>query len=150
MHPFKYRNVISTWSSGTGGAGIAGSLSYAGLIQLGLSPTVTMLIMLVSPVLEAIAFWIILRKPDTSKFKLTTHQPDVDVDADETSDTKNQSSSKDLVHNQEAQSPETQKLVGIREKFRYIPSLFKYMIPLTLVYLFEYFINQGLVIYNLI
>ena len=28
-------NVISTWSSGTGGAGVFGALSYAGLIKAG-------------------------------------------------------------------------------------------------------------------
>jgi battenin len=33
----------------------------------------------------------------------------------------------------------------ILEKLRIIPSLLMYMIPLGLVYLFEYFINQGLV-----
>jgi battenin len=33
----------------------------------------------------------------------------------------------------------------IAEKLRIIPSLLVYMIPLGLVYLFEYFINQGLV-----
>lgn len=33
----------------------------------------------------------------------------------------------------------------VGEKLRLVPGLLKYMIPLGLVYLFEYFINQGLV-----
>lgn len=37
------------------------------------------------------------------------------------------------------------KSTSLSYKFSLIPSLFKYMIPLFLVYLFEYFINQGLV-----
>lgn len=34
---------------------------------------------------------------------------------------------------------------GFKEKVMYLPSLFKYMVPITLVYFLEYFINQGLV-----
>nr|CAD7444752.1 unnamed protein product [Timema bartmani] len=40
------KNVVSTWSSGTGGAGILGASSYAGLTSLGLSPSKALLIML--------------------------------------------------------------------------------------------------------
>lgn len=43
--------VISWWSSGTGGAGLLGSLSYLGLTQAGLSPQHTLLSMLGIPVL---------------------------------------------------------------------------------------------------
>ncbi|XP_022187523.2 battenin isoform X2 [Nilaparvata lugens] len=32
----------------------------------------------------------------------------------------------------------------LKEKFSYLPKLFKYMVPIGLVYLFEYLINQGL------
>nr|CAD7403700.1 unnamed protein product [Timema poppensis] len=47
------KNVVSTWSSGTGGAGILGASSYAGLTSLGLSPSKSLLIMLVIPALMA-------------------------------------------------------------------------------------------------
>lgn len=43
--------VISWWSSGTGGAGLLGSLSYLGLTQAGLSPQHTLLSMLGIPIL---------------------------------------------------------------------------------------------------
>jgi hypothetical protein len=48
-----FRNVISTWSSGTGAAGILGASSYAGLTALGLSAVNSLLMMLVVPVLMA-------------------------------------------------------------------------------------------------
>jgi battenin len=46
-----FRNVISTWSSGTGAAGIMGAGSYAGLTALGLSTVDSLLLMLIVPVL---------------------------------------------------------------------------------------------------
>ena len=46
-----YRGQVSTWSSGTGAAGVAGSLSYAGLTAVHVSPRTTLLIMLVVPCL---------------------------------------------------------------------------------------------------
>ena len=48
-----FRNVISTWSSGTGAAGILGASSYAGLTALGLSAVNSLLVMLVVPALMA-------------------------------------------------------------------------------------------------
>lgn len=48
---FYPRAVISWWSSGTGGAGLLGALSYLGLTQAGLSPQHTLLSMLGIPAL---------------------------------------------------------------------------------------------------
>lgn len=86
-----------------------------------------MLLMLCVPLIEGAAFWCLLRNPCTipkkdseSSFKIT---PDDQETAVENKNTK----------------------LSFGDKLRYIPSLFKYMIPLALVYLFEYFINQGLV-----
>ncbi|XP_050082656.1 battenin [Anopheles aquasalis] len=121
------KNVISTWSSGTGGAGIAGSLSYTGLTELGLTPKTTILIMLVVPALEAVAFWVLLRHKDTDK-------PAVMADDKEKAEEIDYST-----------LPEEERpLENWNQKLRYIPSLFIFMIPLILVYLLEYFINQGL------
>lgn len=126
------RNVISTWSSGTGGAGIAGSLSYAGLIDLGLSPVTTLLIMLVVPALEAIAFWIILRRPDE-----VIHKDSSDIDGE------NQGNNSDQTRDVDDNTPFT-----FKQKMQYLPSLLIFIIPLITVYLFEYFINQGLVSFS--
>ncbi|XP_075161710.1 CLN3 lysosomal/endosomal transmembrane protein, battenin [Haematobia irritans] len=113
------KNVVSTWSSGTGGAGVIGSLSYATLRSLGVSPRDTMLIMLIFPFIEALSFWILLRRP-------VTVLPVTHVDSTE-----------ELI-------VDDKPLEGFKEKFSYIKQLVKYMVPLALVYFFEYFINQGL------
>jgi battenin len=57
---FCYRNVVSTWSSGTGGSGLFGALSFAALTTAGLSARKTVLLMLVIPALMAITFFFIL------------------------------------------------------------------------------------------
>lgn len=119
------KNVISTWSSGTGGAGVIGSLSYAGLISAGLSPKNTMLVMLIFPVLESATFWVLLRKPSGLY--------------DQYQDSKDASETTKLTW------PEEEPLVTWKDKLMYSGQLMKYMIPLTTVYLFEYFINQGMV-----
>lgn len=133
------RNVVSTWSSGTGGAGVIGSISYAGLIQLGVSSKDTMLIMIVVPVVEAIAFWLVLRRPTTASFD------PMDAAAASSTDAIVSGGNKEDVENTQELSEGERPLVGLKNKLKYVPKLFKYMIPLTLVYFLEYLINQGLV-----
>ena len=48
------RQTISTWSSGTGAAGVFGAISYSGLTQLGLSSKNTLFLMLIVPVAQAL------------------------------------------------------------------------------------------------
>lgn len=48
---FLCRNVISVYSSGTGGAGIFGALPYAGLTSASLSPRKTLLVITMVPAL---------------------------------------------------------------------------------------------------
>jgi len=114
-----YRDVISTWSSGTGGAGIIGAVSYAGLSMV-LSTENTLLVMLIVPILEAITFWYILKHPRHTKIPIT----------------KDSNSQEQII-----KVPKK----SLKDKINLIPGLMKYMIPLGLVYVFEYFINQGLV-----
>lgn len=118
------KNVISTWSSGTGGAGVIGSLSYAGLISAGLSPRNTMLVMLAFPAIESLAFWVVLRKP-TGLYE-------------EYQDSKSAESTMLAWKDEEP-------LNTWKDKLMYTGQLMKYMVPLTTVYFFEYFINQGMV-----
>lgn len=113
------KQVISTWSSGTGGAGVIGAVSYAGL-TLVLSIENTLLVMLVVPLLQAITFWVILKHPTHTRIPITKNG----IDSQE----------------QIIKVPEK----TFRDKINLVPGLLKYMIPLGLVYLFEYFINQGL------
>ncbi|EAT38159.1 AAEL009909-PB [Aedes aegypti] len=122
------KNVISTWSSGTGGAGVIGALSYTGLTALGLSPKATMLVMLVVPTIEAASFWLLLRHKDTRQGPV---EPNPEAEKPQ------QANGNALPENE-------RPLENWKQKINFIPSLFIYMIPLILVYLFEYFINQGL------
>ena len=43
-------DVVSTWSSGTGAAGLAATFSYAGLTAIGVTPRTTLLVMFSVPV----------------------------------------------------------------------------------------------------
>lgn len=51
---------MSTWSSGTGAAGLFGALSYAGFTSAGLTPRTTVLLMLIIPVVMSLR-WVFLR-----------------------------------------------------------------------------------------
>ncbi|EDO29577.1 predicted protein [Nematostella vectensis] len=119
------KDVVSTWSSGTGAAGVFGALSYAGLISAGVSPRNTILIMNVVPVLFIISFWYILVHPEYLQGSYLINYATVHYKTEE--------------HEQLEISKMTfsQKLVVTK-------GLLKYMIPLFLVYFAEYFINQGL------
>lgn len=112
--------MISTWSSGTGGAGVIGALSYASLTTV-LSIENTLLVMLIAPLLQAITFWCVLKHPAHTGISIT----------------KNGTESQEQIIQISEKS--------IRDKINLVPGLLKYMIPLGLVYLFGYFINQGLV-----
>lgn len=99
-----------------------------------------MLIMIVVPVVEAFAFWLVLRRPTTASFD------PLDVSAASSTDAIVSGGSKtEDVENTHELSEAERPLVGLRNKLKFVPSLLKYMIPLTLVYFLEYLINQGLV-----
>ncbi|CAO1415609.1 unnamed protein product [Diamesa hyperborea] len=117
------KNTISTWSSGTGGAGIVGALSFTVLRGLGLSNQQTLLVMISVPVLELITFFGLLRKPLPLDEQIAEQQK-----------------SKESLTEAAYEPP----LEGFREKISYIKKLLIYMMPLALVYLFEYLVNQGL------
>ncbi|GFQ90936.1 battenin [Trichonephila clavata] len=127
------KDVVSTWSSGTGGAGVVGALSYASLKEFFELKT-TFQIMLVTPVLTAITFWIIIDHPSSMKSNCRSclcnseKKPFLSGDID-------------LSLNEYTTKSKT---YTFREKITLIKPLLKYMIPLGLVYFAEYFINQGL------
>uniref|UniRef100_W8C4Z6 Battenin n=2 Tax=Ceratitis capitata TaxID=7213 RepID=W8C4Z6_CERCA len=109
------KNVVSTWSSGTGGAGIFGALSYTVLIALKLTSQQAMLVFLYVPTLEALAFWFLLRNPQEA-----------------------------IVRTEEA-AMVAQDVLTIKEKVSYFfKELPQFFLPLSLVYFAEYFINMGL------
>lgn len=80
--------------------------------------------MLLSPAIEAMAFWILLRKPNVLRMN-------------------------DAIQVAKETVPHDRSFTDVKEKIMYISQLFQYMLPLALVYLFEYFINQGLVSFKM-
>ncbi|XP_031783320.1 battenin isoform X2 [Nasonia vitripennis] len=114
------KNVISTWSSGTGGAGVIGAASYMGLRYF-FTAADSLLLMLVVPIVQALTFWLIMTHPEPN-IALVVESGGI---------------------GSQEQIIEAPKM-SVGEKLKLVPGLMKYMIPLGLVYLFEYFINQGL------
>jgi len=125
FHP----NTISSWSSGTGGSGVLGAGSYAALTSLGVSPRTTVLVMVIIPVGMAATFWLILQPPESSN---EAYSDTVPLLASDTAD---------IIINRPTPHP---PVVTFTDKMAIFLGLYKYMVPLGLVYFFEYLINQGL------
>jgi battenin len=131
------KNVVSTWSSGTGGAGIIGALSYSLLREIGLNSKQTLLLMLFVPALEFFTFFFLLSKPN---------RPRQEREVEERSSLL----AREPTEPQAPEAPLETPLETLAQKFAFIPKLMVYFVPISLVYFFEYFINQGLVSENLI
>ena len=137
-------NVISTWASGTGAAGVTGALTYAALISFGFSSKESLLLMLIVPVVQTLAFFVLLRTPDGSV--PSPHNAIASDGANEPMLTENDyNDDSDTSVPPQSRTSDEVPLAGIVDKLKYIPRLFKYILPLFTVYICEYFINQGLV-----
>ncbi|XP_042205687.1 battenin-like [Homarus americanus] len=123
-----HRNVLSTWSSGTGGAGVFGALAYAVLTSVGLTPRNSLLSMLLVPIAMALGFWVLLKHP---------HEPQCWTDCSNSCHVREEGE-----RILSARDPPAS--LSLAHKFQAIPSLLRYMVPLTVVYIAEYVINQGL------
>ncbi|KAL2766295.1 battenin isoform e [Daubentonia madagascariensis] len=126
---FYPRAVISWWSSGTGGAGLLGALSYLGLTQAGLSPRHTLLSMLGIPVLLLASYFFLLTSPEPQ-----------DPGGEEEAET---AARQPLIGTPELK-PGSSSGLSLQERWTVFKGLLRYIIPLVLVYFAEYFINQGL------
>ncbi|XP_054389729.1 battenin isoform X4 [Pongo abelii] len=128
---FYPRAVISWWSSGTGGAGLLGALSYLGLTQAGLSPQQTLLSMLGIPALLLASYFLLLTSPEAQdpggeeEAESAARQPLVGTEAPES-------------------KPGSSSSLSLRERWTVFKGLLWYIVPLVVVYFAEYFINQGL------
>uniref|UniRef100_A0A914PJR8 Battenin n=1 Tax=Panagrolaimus davidi TaxID=227884 RepID=A0A914PJR8_9BILA len=164
------RSVISSWSSGTGGAGVIGSFAYAGLTEpswANLSPKDALLVMLVIPIIFAFAYWFLMDPPDTvyqvnifnPKTWIVPPEADVVTLSTSSTDKVRTESTQTYSNGWEADEAEqkvekisntsegahvTQRVLTMKEKLYLVLPLLKYMIPLSTVYLAEYLINQGL------
>ncbi|XP_034241553.1 battenin-like isoform X2 [Thrips palmi] len=124
---FKDKTVITMWSSGTGGAGVLGAASFL-LLKLVLSPRDTLLVMTVVPFIMALTFWVLMVHPRL----------------DSADDEPVASGEKPVIVKVHDDVPVSATRASFVDKLRDVPPLLKYIVPLTLVYFFEYFINQGL------
>ncbi|KAM6905399.1 battenin [Xenentodon cancila] len=139
---FFNRNVLEGWGSGTGGAGVAGSFLYSALIQAGLSPQISLLLMLVVPVAMMVSYFGLLvpESPLPQWSRIETEYTAVESEE--------QRRLVDESDQEEQDRPSTEdRTVGpltFAEKWRVVRGLLKFVFPLGLVYFAEYFINQGL------
>ncbi|KAF6207447.1 hypothetical protein GE061_018690 [Apolygus lucorum] len=136
---FRKKNVLATWSSGTGMAGLLGSFAYSTMIQMGLSPQTTIYTMLCMPLTMAVCFWIVIERPMFIQFE--HDRADLETLRLEDKRRKRELHMKRLSEGGKAEPPKS----TLMENVRTIPKIFiTYTIWYSLVYFFEYFINQGL------
>ncbi|XP_051571657.1 battenin [Myxocyprinus asiaticus] len=140
---FYSRDVLSGWGSGTGAAGVAGALLYSAFTQAGLTPQVTLWIMLVVPVILAVSYFFLLVFPasfpqwrrsedDHSPFLVENsleRRPLIDNDYEKT---------------EEEQEDSLIRPLTLTDKMYIMKGLLRFILPLCVVYFAEYFINQGL------
>ncbi|KAJ8250908.1 hypothetical protein GJAV_G00214640 [Gymnothorax javanicus] len=144
------RAVLAGWGSGTGGAGVAGALLYSALTQASLSPRTTLLIMLVVPAVMAVSYFVLLEFPPS--FPQWRNSRGAELAHDNASQERRPLMSDKM---EEEEDGEEGKVPGSRgrvsagemtclERMVVIRGLVKFIIPLSVVYFAEYFINQGL------
>ncbi|XP_043081383.1 battenin [Puntigrus tetrazona] len=144
---FFSRDVLSGWGSGTGAAGVAGAVLYSAFTQAGLTPRVTLWIMLVVPCVLAFSYFFLLVFPSSfpqwsrhegdhsrevnsqERRPLIEEEPDTDEDPETA---------------EEEREVQHIRPLTFTDKIHIIKGLLKFIFPLGLVYFAEYFINQGL------
>ncbi|CAK5081341.1 unnamed protein product [Meloidogyne enterolobii] len=136
------RSTIASWSSGTGGAGIAGASAYAILTEpkfFDMSPRNALLVMLIVPIIFAITYWSLLTPVLTvhriNFFKISTWIVPVQniKEKENLKIEEEEYDGKAYTHN-----------FTFKDKLKIIYPLLKYMVPLSFVYFAEYLINSGL------
>ncbi|RXN03473.1 phosphoribosyl pyrophosphate synthase-associated 2 [Labeo rohita] len=154
-------DVLSGWGSGTGAAGVAGALLYSAFTQAGLTPQVTLWIMLVVPVILAVSYFFLLVFPSSFpqwRRHEDGHSPSTVVNSQERRPLIEEETDTD--ENSETAQEERDNCTGhafflltdarnirpltFTDQIYIIKGLLKFIIPLGVVYFAEYFINQGL------
>ncbi|CAJ0939310.1 unnamed protein product, partial [Mesorhabditis belari] len=134
-------NVLTSWSSGTGMAGILGAALYAAMTDprmLALTPRTALLLMLVGPTVFAVTYCLLLARAPTVK-KTVFHRPSTWIEWKVKIIENGQIDNAASTDSQQSNGP-----TSVREKLSVSMGLLKYMIPLGTVYFAQYFINQGL------
>uniref|UniRef100_UPI0037E863DA battenin isoform X2 n=1 Tax=Semicossyphus pulcher TaxID=241346 RepID=UPI0037E863DA len=139
---FFSRDVLGGWASGTGGAGVAGAFLYSGLTQVGLTPQITLLIMLVVPVGMLISYFFLLDPPPSLPQWKSKETEYAAVGSDERQQLVRGSDEEE--EDRAAPAADQTGPLTFTEKLQVVKGLLKFVFPLALVYFAEYFINQGL------
>ncbi|KAA0705509.1 Battenin Protein CLN3 [Triplophysa tibetana] len=141
---FFNRNVLNGWGSGTGAAGVGGALLYSVFTQAGLTPRISLMIMLFVPGILAVSYFFLLAFPASfpqwSRSEVTHSSSAVENVQErrplieEVADTEHQ----------EEQEGKRIRPLSFTDKLKIMKGLGKFIVPLGLVYFAEYYINQGL------
>ncbi|TKR80136.1 hypothetical protein L596_014257 [Steinernema carpocapsae] len=137
--------VISTWSSGTGASGLIGSTTYAVLTDPNIghfTPNQALLMMTVIPVVFAVMFWGVLKKPATVH-QVSLMHPSTYLVPDPVN-VAPCPEKQDVYAIPPPARKGSKAVISLKEKLVLIKPLLKFMVPLAIVYFAEYFINQGL------
>jgi len=152
---------LAAWGSGTGGAGLIGAGLYVLLTStLGLSVKTSLLASAFLPAIMLLSFFVILpRGPlrQAKKSKDYSDLPTIDIDSEDINTLPIDSASQSLLapgpgvtaeaytsHSPRSRSPQPHHETTLASNLRRARSLFfPYMLPLLLVYIAEYTINQG-------
>lgn len=124
---FNRKNILLANSSGVGASGVAAAFSYAALSDVGFTPKTLLLLMIVVPLLQIMAF-LFIKESNAIELTISDSLSTESLIDDCTDDTS--------VATSDA-SPMTAS-----EKWQYLPKLTKYMIPMLINCLFEYCIYQ--------
>ncbi|VDM42038.1 unnamed protein product [Toxocara canis] len=142
--------VVTTWSSGTGGAGVLGAFTYAALTDshmLAMSPRTALLTMLFIPAVFAFTYWKVLILPSTvHRVSLTYPSTYLVPSYGKVSRTDNDNDEDVRLLDEDDERPvNVSRDFSFSQKLAMFKPLLRFMVPLSLVYFAEYFINQGLV-----
>eukprot|EP01091_Cochliopodium_minus_P010382 TRINITY_DN2730_c0_g1_i1.p1 TRINITY_DN2730_c0_g1~~TRINITY_DN2730_c0_g1_i1.p1 ORF type:complete len:415 (+),score=74.71 TRINITY_DN2730_c0_g1_i1:22-1245(+) len=127
---YYHKNTVSAWGSGTGAAGIVGSLFYLFLSSLiKMKYEINLMIQGCVTVLLLVAYFVILQKPLTEE-KNVIDEENVPLDV-------KQNENSTLLDKEIS-------ILTFKQRFFYLPKLMKYLIPIFLVYYAQYTTNQGI------
>lgn len=114
------------YSSGIGASGVPAALSYAALSDIGISSSIILLLMIVIPLLQIVAF-LFIKESNATELPI--------------SDTSSNTSLIDE-YIDEASTTSDSPPMTLTEKWQYLPKLTKYFVPLLINCLCEYVITQ--------
>ena len=134
---------LAAWGSGTGAAGLVGAGAYAlATTSLGMSVKTTLLASSFLPIIMLVAFFLVLPREilSAARYEQVSSPAPPDADDDNDHDTSGLLSESPKI----LQSSNRNFLTNLRANLlRSRALVFPYMLPLLLVYIAEYTINQG-------